>query len=130
MLSRLACYPQPLLRSLFFHPTIVFDPNVKTLAQILTSVRAAIDAAAATADGFDTMVGRGWRYMQSRERRAVALNRHQQPPLANSASALALESLGFAQAEQDNSSEDASDSADRKSSGLLNASTGSGQRVK
>jgi hypothetical protein len=34
VLSRLACYPQPLLRSLFFHPTLVFEPTVKSIHQV------------------------------------------------------------------------------------------------
>ena len=35
VIARLACYPQPLLRSFLLNPSLVFQPTVKSLVQVL-----------------------------------------------------------------------------------------------
>lgn len=37
LISRLACYPQPLLRSFLLNPSLVFQPTVRSLFQVSTS---------------------------------------------------------------------------------------------
>lgn len=43
LIARLACYPQPLLTSVLLSQTIIFQPSVKSLAQVLNSVKCRLE---------------------------------------------------------------------------------------
>ncbi|KAJ8252971.1 hypothetical protein GJAV_G00207740 [Gymnothorax javanicus] len=66
ILSRLACYPQPLLRSFLLNTNMVFQPSVKSLVQVLGSVKTRIEAFAATQENFADMLGRARQYLVAR----------------------------------------------------------------
>ncbi|XP_041460814.1 FTS and Hook-interacting protein-like isoform X2 [Lytechinus variegatus] len=67
IISRLACYPQPLLRSFLLNTNMVFQPSVRSLTQVLTSVRSRLDAYAAKVDKWDTNLHKAKQYLMTRE---------------------------------------------------------------
>eukprot|EP00057_Strongylocentrotus_purpuratus_P002543 XP_003724724.1 PREDICTED: FTS and Hook-interacting protein isoform X2 [Strongylocentrotus purpuratus] len=67
IISRLACYPQPLLRSFLLNTNMVFQPSVRSLTQVLTSVRSRLDAYAAKVEKWDTNLHRAKQYLTTRE---------------------------------------------------------------
>ncbi|CAH1776560.1 unnamed protein product [Owenia fusiformis] len=56
LLTRLSCYPQPLLRSFLLNHSLVFQPTVKSLFQVLGSVKHKVDCYSYTVDNFDQML--------------------------------------------------------------------------
>ncbi|KAJ8388541.1 hypothetical protein AAFF_G00132550 [Aldrovandia affinis] len=58
ILAQLACHPQPLLRSFLLNTNMVFQPSVKSLIQVLGSVKNRIEAFAATQEEFPAMLRR------------------------------------------------------------------------
>ncbi|CAB1418398.1 unnamed protein product [Pleuronectes platessa] len=52
IVAQLACYPQPLLRSFLLNTNMVFQPSVKSLIQVLGSVKNRIEAFAASHEDF------------------------------------------------------------------------------
>ncbi|XP_006639148.2 FHF complex subunit HOOK-interacting protein 1B [Lepisosteus oculatus] len=66
ILAQLACYPQPLLRSFLLNTNMVFQPSVKSLIQVLGSVKYRIEAFAATQDNFPAMLHKARRYLVAR----------------------------------------------------------------
>ncbi|XP_064165863.1 FHF complex subunit HOOK-interacting protein 1B-like [Anguilla rostrata] len=66
ILARLACYPQPLLRSFLLNTNVVFQPSVKSLVQVLGSVKTRIEAFAAAQENFPDMLRRARQYLVAR----------------------------------------------------------------
>ncbi|XP_059145478.1 FHF complex subunit HOOK-interacting protein 1B-like isoform X2 [Physella acuta] len=56
IIARLAAYPQPLLRSFLLNNTLVFQPTVKSLIQVLSSLRQKLDSFSLSVKQFDMMV--------------------------------------------------------------------------
>ncbi|KAJ8255555.1 hypothetical protein COCON_G00194190 [Conger conger] len=66
IVARLACYPQHLLRSFLLNTNMVFQPSVKSLVQVLGSVKTRIEAFAATQENFPDMLRRARQYLVAR----------------------------------------------------------------
>ncbi|KAL8598764.1 hypothetical protein ACOMHN_033327 [Nucella lapillus] len=56
LVSRMAAFPQPLLRSFLLNVNLVFQPSVKSLVQVLSSVRQKVDSYAVTTGNFSAMI--------------------------------------------------------------------------
>ncbi|XP_059356174.1 FHF complex subunit HOOK-interacting protein 1B [Carassius carassius] len=63
---QLACYPQPLLRSFLLNTNMVFQPSVKSLIQVLGSVKNRIEAFAAAHEDFPAMLRKARRFLIAR----------------------------------------------------------------
>ncbi|XP_034160352.2 FHF complex subunit HOOK interacting protein 1B [Pangasianodon hypophthalmus] len=63
---QLACYPQPLLRSFLLNTNMVFQPSVKSLIQVLGSVKNRIEAFAAVHEDFPAMLRKARRFLVTR----------------------------------------------------------------
>ncbi|CAL8370990.1 unnamed protein product [Arctogadus glacialis] len=66
IVAQLACYPQPLLRSFLLNTNMVFQPSVKSLLQVLGSVKNRIEAFAASHEDFPAMLRKAQRYLAAR----------------------------------------------------------------
>uniref|UniRef100_A0A8K9WPI7 FHF complex subunit HOOK-interacting protein 1B n=1 Tax=Oncorhynchus mykiss TaxID=8022 RepID=A0A8K9WPI7_ONCMY len=66
ILGQLACYPQPLLRSFLLNTNMVFQPSVKSLIQVLGSVKSRIETFAASHEDFPAMLKKAQRYLAAR----------------------------------------------------------------
>nr|XP_046195998.1 FHF complex subunit HOOK interacting protein 1B-like isoform X2 [Oncorhynchus gorbuscha] len=66
ILGQLACYPQPLLRSFLLNTSMVFQPSVKSLIQVLGSVKSRIETFAASHEDFPAMLKKAQRYLAAR----------------------------------------------------------------
>ncbi|XP_071488542.1 FHF complex subunit HOOK-interacting protein 1B-like isoform X1 [Diadema antillarum] len=67
IIARLACYPQPLIRSFLLNANMVFQPSVRSLPQVLTSVKARLDVYAQSVDKWDFLLQRAKQYLTTRE---------------------------------------------------------------
>ncbi|KAK7169241.1 hypothetical protein R3I93_005281 [Phoxinus phoxinus] len=63
---QLACYPQPLLRSFLLNTNMVFQPSVKSLIQVLGSVKNRIEAFASTHEDFPVLLRKARRFLVAR----------------------------------------------------------------
>ncbi|XP_061579057.1 FHF complex subunit HOOK-interacting protein 1B [Cololabis saira] len=68
IVAQLACYPQPLLRSFLLNTNMVFQPSVKSLIQVLGTVKNRIEAFAASHEDFPSMLRRAQQYLVARGR--------------------------------------------------------------
>ncbi|NXL40738.1 F16A2 protein, partial [Glaucidium brasilianum] len=68
LVAQLACYPQPLLRSFLLNTNMVFQPSVKSLLQVLGSVKNKIEAFAATQEDFPALLFRAKKFLIARGR--------------------------------------------------------------
>lgn len=66
MVAQLACYPQPLLRSFLLNTNMVFQPSVKSLVQVLGSVKNRIEAFAASQEDFPTLLFKAKKFLIAR----------------------------------------------------------------
>lgn len=66
IMAKLACYPQPLLRSFLLNTNMVFQPSVKSLIQVLGSVKNRIEAFAASHEDFPAMLKKAQQYLVAR----------------------------------------------------------------
>ncbi|XP_076012364.1 FHF complex subunit HOOK-interacting protein 1B [Genypterus blacodes] len=66
IVAQLACYPQPLLRSFLLNTNMVFQPSIKSLIQVLGSVKNRIEAFAASHEDFPTMLKKAQQYLVAR----------------------------------------------------------------
>ncbi|KAM8856156.1 FHF complex subunit HOOK-interacting protein 1B isoform 1-T5 [Spinachia spinachia] len=66
IVAQLACYPQPLLRSFLLNTNMVFQPSVKSLMQVLGSVKNRIEAFAASHEDFPAMLRKAQHYLVAR----------------------------------------------------------------
>ncbi|XP_022084382.1 FTS and Hook-interacting protein-like isoform X2 [Acanthaster planci] len=67
IIARLAYYPQPLLRSYLLNTSMVFQPSVRSLIQILTNIRNRLDPYAARVPEFKSLLVRAKDYLFLRE---------------------------------------------------------------
>ncbi|BFZ24048.1 hypothetical protein BsWGS_27087 [Bradybaena similaris] len=67
VLSRLAAYPQPLLRSFLLNQNLVFQPSVKSLIQVLASLRQKVDNISVTVKHFESLVDSARHNLAQRE---------------------------------------------------------------
>ncbi|XP_051566183.1 FHF complex subunit HOOK interacting protein 1B isoform X2 [Myxocyprinus asiaticus] len=63
---QLACYPQPLLRSFLLNNNMVFQPSVKSLIQVLGSVKNRIEVFAAAHEDFPSMFRKARHFLVAR----------------------------------------------------------------
>ncbi|XP_064000224.1 LOW QUALITY PROTEIN: FHF complex subunit HOOK-interacting protein 1B [Pogoniulus pusillus] len=68
LLAQLASYPQPLLRSFLLNTNMVFQPSVKSLLQVLGSVKAKLETFAASQEDFPGLLLRARRFLVARGR--------------------------------------------------------------
>uniref|UniRef100_A0A3P9MDY0 FHF complex subunit HOOK-interacting protein 1B n=1 Tax=Oryzias latipes TaxID=8090 RepID=A0A3P9MDY0_ORYLA len=68
IVAQLACYPQPLLRSFLLNTNMVFQPSVKSLIQVLGSVKNRIEAFAASHEDFPVMLRKAQQYLVARSK--------------------------------------------------------------
>ncbi|XP_054829468.1 FHF complex subunit HOOK interacting protein 1B [Eublepharis macularius] len=66
LISQLACYPQPLLRSFLLNTNMVFQPSVKSLLQVLGSVKNKIERFAANREDFPSLLFKAKKYLIAR----------------------------------------------------------------
>ncbi|XP_041057784.1 protein FAM160A1 [Carcharodon carcharias] len=66
IVAQLACYPQPLLRSFLLNTNMVFQPSVRSLYQVLASVKNAIEQFASTRENFSLFLTETREYLLSR----------------------------------------------------------------
>ncbi|GBM90497.1 FTS and Hook-interacting protein [Araneus ventricosus] len=66
IISRLACYPQPLLRSFLLNPSLVFQPTVRSLFQVLGSLKQKVDSYSYTVDNYEELVHQSKQFLFSR----------------------------------------------------------------
>uniref|UniRef100_H2ZI70 FHF complex subunit HOOK-interacting protein C-terminal domain-containing protein n=1 Tax=Ciona savignyi TaxID=51511 RepID=H2ZI70_CIOSA len=66
IISRLASYPQPLLRSFLLNTQMVFHPSVRSLYQVLNSARNKIDVYTAEVPDFTVLVRRAQKFLLAR----------------------------------------------------------------
>ncbi|OXB68689.1 UNVERIFIED_CONTAM: hypothetical protein H355_004486 [Colinus virginianus] len=66
LVAQLACYPQPLLRSFLLNTNMVFQPSVKSLLQVLGSVKNKIESFAASQEDFPTLLFKAKKYLIAR----------------------------------------------------------------
>ncbi|PVD34795.1 hypothetical protein C0Q70_06072 [Pomacea canaliculata] len=67
LVSRLAAYPHPLLRSFLLNVNLVFQPTVKSLVQVLSSVRQKVDSYAVTTRNFSALLNKARGNLKMRE---------------------------------------------------------------
>ncbi|XP_035681254.1 FTS and Hook-interacting protein-like isoform X2 [Branchiostoma floridae] len=67
ILRQLSYYPLPLLRSFLLNTNLVFQPSVKSLVQILSSVKNKIDYYSQSVENFQGLVVRGRNFLSYRE---------------------------------------------------------------
>ncbi|XP_027765195.1 FTS and Hook-interacting protein [Empidonax traillii] len=68
LVAQLACYPQPLLRSFLLNTNMVFQPSVKSLLQVLGSVKNKIESFAASQEDFPGLLFKAKKYLIARGR--------------------------------------------------------------
>ncbi|KAM9709896.1 FHF complex subunit HOOK-interacting protein 1B [Menidia menidia] len=68
IVAQLACYPQPLLRSFLLNTNMVFQPSVKSLIQVLGSVKNRIEDFAAAHEDFPAMLKKAQQYLVARSK--------------------------------------------------------------
>lgn len=68
LMARLAAYPNPLLRSFLLNVNLVFQPSVKSLVQVLSSVRQKVDSYSVTTPSFSSLIPRArWNLKMSED---------------------------------------------------------------
>lgn len=67
ILAQLAAYPQPLLRSFLLNTNLVFQPTVRSLYQVLATVKNQIEELAATRKDFAEMITTAQHWLLARE---------------------------------------------------------------
>ncbi|XP_069737789.1 FHF complex subunit HOOK-interacting protein 1B-like [Phaenicophaeus curvirostris] len=66
LVAQLATYPQPLLRSFLLNTNMVFQPSVKSLLQVLGSVKNKIESFAATQEDFPVLLFKAKKFLIAR----------------------------------------------------------------
>ncbi|KAI3353317.1 hypothetical protein L3Q82_019855 [Scortum barcoo] len=67
ILAQLAAYPQPLLRSFLLNTNLVFQPTVRSLYQVLATIKHQIEGLAATRKDFPEMITAAQHWLLARE---------------------------------------------------------------
>lgn len=76
LIARLALYPQPLLRSFLLSHSLVFQPSVRSLFQVLGSLKHKVDSYSYTLHNFDELLARARIFFAVREERLLADTPH------------------------------------------------------
>ncbi|KAH9373599.1 hypothetical protein HPB48_014804 [Haemaphysalis longicornis] len=76
LIARLALYPQPLLRSFLLSHSLVFQPSVRSLFQVLGSLKHKVDSYSYTLPNFDELLSRARMFFAVREERLLADTPH------------------------------------------------------
>nr|XP_050847029.1 FHIP family protein AAEL005291-like isoform X1 [Vespula vulgaris] len=71
LISRLAIYPQPLLQSFLLNHSLVFQPSIRSLFQVLASLKHKIDQFLSKYDNVDLLVDQARSFLIGREDRLV-----------------------------------------------------------
>ncbi|XP_064482012.1 FHF complex subunit HOOK-interacting protein 1B-like isoform X3 [Ornithodoros turicata] len=71
LVSRLALYPQPLLRSFLLSHSLVFQPSIRSLFQVLGSLKHKVDSYSHTLPNFEELLGRARQFFVTREERLL-----------------------------------------------------------
>jgi len=74
LVSRIACYPQPILRSLLLNSNLVMQPGLKSLFQILTTLSQTTDIFVSQIDDFKTLLIRARQNLTKREKKFVCVS--------------------------------------------------------
>ncbi|XP_040074653.1 FHF complex subunit HOOK interacting protein 1B isoform X5 [Ixodes scapularis] len=72
LIGRLALYPQPLLRSFLLSHSLVFQPSVRSLFQVLGSLKHKVDSLSYTLPNFEELLSRARLFFATREERLLA----------------------------------------------------------
>ncbi|XP_078258057.1 FHF complex subunit HOOK-interacting protein 1B isoform X2 [Rhinoraja longicauda] len=86
IIAQLACYPQPLLRSFLLNSNMVFQPSVKSLIQVLGTVKNKIEVFAASQHDFPTLLYKARKYLIARGKLDWSESPNSVPPLRRSES--------------------------------------------
>ncbi|XP_077519693.1 FHF complex subunit HOOK-interacting protein 1B isoform X4 [Amblyomma americanum] len=76
LIARLALYPQPLLRSFLLSHSLVFQPSVRSLFQVLGSLKHKVDSYSYTVPNFDELLARARVFFAVREEKLLADTPH------------------------------------------------------
>ncbi|XP_029361208.1 protein FAM160A1 [Echeneis naucrates] len=76
ILAQLAAYPQPLLRSFLLNTNLVFQPTVRSLYQVLATVKNQIEELAATRRDFPEMITAAQHWLLARETLFMAADKN------------------------------------------------------
>ncbi|XP_063972429.1 FHIP family protein AAEL005291 [Diachasmimorpha longicaudata] len=76
LISRLAVYRQPLLQSFLLNPSLVFQPSIRSLFQILASLKNKIDQYLSKVENVDNLVEQARAFLIAREYRLVNTRRN------------------------------------------------------
>ncbi|XP_067134483.1 LOW QUALITY PROTEIN: FHF complex subunit HOOK-interacting protein 1B-like [Centruroides vittatus] len=71
LFTRLAIYPQPLLRSFLLNHTLVFQPSIRSLLQVLVSLKHKIDTYSSTVENFEELLIKARQFLIAREERLL-----------------------------------------------------------
>ena len=71
LISRLACYPQPLIRSFLLNSKMTFNHEVKSLWTILTNLRNKFDNSAVQVTNFEIVLNRAKRFLKARDEKLL-----------------------------------------------------------
>lgn len=71
LFTRLAVYPQPLLRSFLLNHTLVFQPSIRSLLQVLVSLKHKIDTYSYTVENFEELLVKARQFLIAREERLL-----------------------------------------------------------
>ncbi|XP_011860884.1 PREDICTED: UPF0518 protein AAEL005291-like isoform X2 [Vollenhovia emeryi] len=71
LISRLAIYPQPLLQSFLLNHSLVFQPSIRSLFQVLASLKHKIDQSLSKQNNVDLLVEQARSFLISRENKLV-----------------------------------------------------------
>ncbi|XP_076019012.1 FHF complex subunit HOOK-interacting protein 1A-like [Genypterus blacodes] len=67
ILAQLASYPQPLLRSFLLSTSTQSQPNIRTLYQVLVTLRAQIERYVSDKTDYPALVAQAWRYLLAKD---------------------------------------------------------------
>ncbi|XP_014487788.1 PREDICTED: UPF0518 protein AAEL005291-like isoform X2 [Dinoponera quadriceps] len=87
LISRLAIYPQPLLQSFLLNHSLVFQPSIRSLFQVLASLKHKIDHFLSKYDNVDLLVEQARLFLINREDKLVNARKNVLQAAAQSSSA-------------------------------------------
>ncbi|XP_053985299.1 FHIP family protein AAEL005291 isoform X2 [Hylaeus volcanicus] len=85
LISRLAIYPQPLLQSFLLNHSLVFQPSIRSLFQVLASLKHKIDQYLSQHNNVDVLVEQAQLFLISREDKLVNARKNALEAAAHSA---------------------------------------------
>ncbi|XP_046395520.1 FHF complex subunit HOOK interacting protein 1B isoform X2 [Ischnura elegans] len=76
LISRLAIYPQPLLHSFLLNHTLVFQPSIRSLFQVLESLKHKIESYLNKQENVNELILQAQQFLIAREERLVNVRKH------------------------------------------------------